>query len=87
MLLLQLKHLLHNFFLHAQIVGLGAAIDYLTHRGLSAIQLWEKQLLAYAEQRLTAIPEVEILGSPASRVRVVHALCGALWSSGFSCAG
>eukprot|EP00667_Euglena_gracilis_P008889 EG_transcript_9032 len=51
----------------AEIVGLGAAIDYLTHRGLSAIQLWEKQLLAYAEQRLTAIPEVEILGSPASR--------------------
>lgn len=43
-------------------IGLGAAIDYLSIVGLSAIQEHEKALMAYSWPKLTAIPELTIYG-------------------------
>ncbi|MCM3513333.1 cysteine desulfurase [Carnobacterium inhibens] len=43
-------------------IGLGAAIDYLSTVGLTAIQEHEKALMAYLWPKLTAIPGVTIYG-------------------------
>ena len=47
----------------AQILGLGAAIDYIQEIGMAEIEKWDQTLLAYATQKLQAIEEVHILGS------------------------
>lgn len=56
----------------AEVVGLGAAIDYLTGIGMPAIQEHERRLLPYAIARLSEIPELRVLGpGPAERGAVV----------------
>ncbi|KFE65434.1 cysteine desulfurase [Hyalangium minutum] len=52
-------------------VGLGAAIDYLGQVGLDAIATHDRELLAYAEQALKAVPGVRILGQGRERSGVV----------------
>jgi cysteine desulfurase/selenocysteine lyase len=44
-------------------IGLGAAIDYVTHIGLQAIAAHEHDLLAYATTRAGEIPELRIIGT------------------------
>ena len=46
-------------------VGLGAAVDYLTGVGMEAIAAHERELTAYAMERLSAIPGLTIIGPPA----------------------
>lgn len=46
----------------AQVVGLGAAIDYLEGVGLDAIGAHEHQLLRAATERLLQIPDLQIVG-------------------------
>lgn len=46
-------------------VGLGAAVDYLTGIGMEAIAAHERELTAYAMERLSAIPGLTIIGPPA----------------------
>lgn len=46
----------------SQIVGLGAAIDYVTSIGFDAIQAHEHDLLTYATDQLNQIPGLEIFG-------------------------
>lgn len=48
-------------------VGLGAAVDYLTGIGMEAIAAHERELTAYAMERLSAIPGLTIIGPPAHR--------------------
>ncbi len=48
-------------------VGLGAAIDYLLGVGLEAIAAHDRELLAYLEQALGAVPGVHLLGQAAER--------------------
>jgi cysteine desulfurase/selenocysteine lyase len=48
-------------------VGLGAAVDYLSHIGLDAIHAHEQALTIYAAERLAAIPGVRIYGPPADQ--------------------
>jgi cysteine desulfurase/selenocysteine lyase len=52
-------------------VGLGAAIDYVNQLGLDAIAAHDRELLAYAEQALSAVPGVRILGQARERSGVV----------------
>lgn len=52
----------------AGIVGIGAAIRYLTGLGLSTIASRETSLLQQAEDGLRAIPGVHIFGNPAHRI-------------------
>jgi cysteine desulfurase / selenocysteine lyase len=46
----------------AEVVGLGAAIDYLTQLGMDKIHAYEQQLTAYLFQQLKQIPEVQLYG-------------------------
>jgi cysteine desulfurase / selenocysteine lyase len=52
-------------------VGLGAAIDYVTSLGLDTTAAYEAELLAYATQRLGAIPHLRIIGTAREKAAVV----------------
>jgi cysteine desulfurase/selenocysteine lyase len=49
----------------AEVVGLGAAVDYLSAVGMDAIWSHEQELAAYALERLAEIPGVRVVGPPA----------------------
>jgi cysteine desulfurase/selenocysteine lyase len=51
----------------AEAVGLGAAIDYLTEIGLDAIEAHEHELVSYALEQLSEIPDIRLFGPPADR--------------------
>jgi cysteine desulfurase / selenocysteine lyase len=51
----------------AEAYGLGIAIDYVTGVGLDAIEDHERELAAYAMERLSELPFVTIYGPPADR--------------------
>lgn len=46
----------------AEVMGLGAAIDYIQSIGMDAIQEWEHELLIYATGKLEKIPRLKIIG-------------------------
>jgi len=52
------------------IIGLGAAISYVTQLGLDAIQAYERELMHYALQALSSVPDL-ILYGPADRLGVI----------------
>jgi cysteine desulfurase/selenocysteine lyase len=52
-------------------IGLGAAIDYLAGLDRTAAVAHEADLLAYAEQRLAAVPGVRFVGTAARRAGVL----------------
>lgn len=51
----------------ADVVGLDAAIQYITHVGYNKITAYEHALMHYATQRLNAIPHLSIIGNPKFR--------------------
>lgn len=55
----------------ADVIGFGAAIDYLKQWDMQTIAAYEKQLVMYAEQQLRAIPELTIIGTAADKAGVV----------------
>jgi cysteine desulfurase/selenocysteine lyase len=55
----------------AAVVGLGAAIDYLNGIGWDAISVWERELVAYAAEKIAAIRGVTMIGTPKHRAAVV----------------
>ncbi len=50
----------------AEAVGLGAAVDYLSAQGMEAIWAHEQALAAYCLERLRGVPQVRVIGPPAS---------------------
>jgi cysteine desulfurase/selenocysteine lyase len=58
----------------AGVVGLGAAVDYLSAIGMAAIEAREQELLAYALERLDAVPGLRIIGRAAERAAVISFL-------------
>ena len=52
-------------------IGLGAAIDYLHGIGLANIEAYEKQLLDYATERVSALAGVRIIGTAAKKAAVL----------------
>jgi len=52
-------------------IGLGAAVSYLEKTGMAAIAAHEDALLAYATERLSAIPGLRILGTAADKAAIV----------------
>jgi cysteine desulfurase/selenocysteine lyase len=52
-------------------IGLGAAIEYLNSIGLDKIERYEHELLAYATEKLSAIPGVRLVGTAKERAGVV----------------
>jgi cysteine desulfurase/selenocysteine lyase len=53
------------------VVGLGAAIDYVTSIGLANTAPYEEELLAYATLRMSEIPSLRIIGTAAHKGSVV----------------
>ncbi len=51
----------------AEVMGLGAAVDYLQTIGLEAIQNWEHELLTYATAQIEQVPGVKIIGQAAQK--------------------
>jgi cysteine desulfurase/selenocysteine lyase len=51
----------------AEVVGLGAAVDYLSHVGMDAIAEYEHVLIDYALERLEEIPGVRVFGPKAGQ--------------------
>lgn len=47
----------------AEVIGLGAAIDYVQGVGLECIQSWEQELLEYATSQVKKIPSLRIMGT------------------------
>jgi len=52
-------------------IGLGAAIDYLNGVGLAIIKAYEKELLEYATERVSALKDVRIIGTAKSKAAVM----------------
>lgn len=52
-------------------IGLGAAVDYVQSLGLERIAAHERDLLAYATQRMREIPGVRIVGTAANKAAVL----------------
>jgi cysteine desulfurase/selenocysteine lyase len=51
----------------AEAVGLGAAVDYLRELGMDRIFAHDRELVAYAMERLREVPGLTILGPPADQ--------------------
>jgi len=51
----------------AEAVGLGAAVDYLSAKGMDAIWSHERALAAYCLERLSEMPQVRVIGPPKSQ--------------------
>jgi cysteine desulfurase / selenocysteine lyase len=52
-------------------IALGAAIDYLNETGLANIEMYEKELLDYATERVAALPGVRIIGTAKHKAAVL----------------
>ena len=55
----------------AQVVGLGAALDYVGATGLDAIAAWEHELLLYATERVRGIKGLRIFGQAREKACVL----------------
>jgi len=56
----------------AAVIGLGAAVDYLTKIGMNKIEAYEKVLVKSMYEGLTALPNVEVYGpEPERRVGII----------------
>jgi cysteine desulfurase/selenocysteine lyase len=55
----------------AGVIGLGAAIDYVTDLGLKAIAAHEEDLLAYGTRALSAIPGLRLVGTAREKAGVL----------------
>ncbi len=55
----------------AQVIGLGAAIDYIQKLGLENIAKWEHELLTYTTAKLEEIPGLRIIGTADNKVGII----------------
>ena len=55
----------------ADIVGLGAAIDYLRQFSWESLAAYEDQVIVYAEHMLQSVPHLRIIGHPKKRTAVL----------------
>nr|NGX27149.1 Cysteine desulfurase SufS [Chlamydiota bacterium] len=55
----------------AQVIGFGAAIDYIESLGLENIRNWEHQLLIYATEELLKIPNLKIIGTAKEKSSII----------------
>ena len=55
----------------AEVIGLGAALDYVETIGRAAIGAWEEELLAYATERVGEIEGVRLIGTAREKAGVL----------------
>lgn len=58
----------------AEVMAMGAAIDYLKQLGWAALRMQEEELLHYATDRLSKLPGLRIFGSSKQKVSVISFL-------------
>jgi cysteine desulfurase/selenocysteine lyase len=58
------------------VYGLGAAIDYLSEIGLEAIAGYERELLRYATEAVSQVPEVRLIGTAEHKASVISFVVG-----------
>lgn len=58
------------------VLGLGAAIDYMQSQGMEAIAHHEAQLMDYAMQKLSSVPNIRFIGTAPDKVGVISFLLG-----------
>src|SRR5262249_52734658 len=55
----------------AEVIGLGAAIDYLNAIGMNYIQEWEEELLSYITDKLKTLPGLKIIGTARQKAAII----------------
>jgi cysteine desulfurase/selenocysteine lyase len=55
----------------AQVLGLGAALDYVNQLGRDAIAAWERDLLSYATERISQIEGIRLIGTAREKASVL----------------
>jgi len=55
----------------AQVIGLGAALDYVSRLGLNAIAVWERELLAYATELVSRVDGIRIIGTAPDKASIL----------------
>ncbi len=55
----------------ADVIGLGAAINYISHIGMDQIAAHEQSLLNYANEKLALIPHLKIIGTAHEKAAVI----------------
>jgi cysteine desulfurase/selenocysteine lyase len=55
----------------AQVLGLGAALDYVNRLGRDAIAAWERDLLSYATERISQIEGIRLIGTAREKASVL----------------
>ena len=55
----------------AQVLGLGAALDYVNGIGLDAIGAWERELLGYATEQVARIEGIRLIGTAKEKASVL----------------
>ena len=60
----------------AGVIGLGAAVEYLTNLGVEAVAAHEDRVVAYAVERLRSVPGVRLVGTPERRASLVSFVLG-----------
>ncbi len=55
----------------AEVIGLGAAIDYVSGIGMDKIAAWEHELLIYATAKLSSIDGLKIIGTAEGKVGII----------------
>ena len=58
------------------VLGLGAAIDFIQSRGMDSIVRHEEQLMSYAMDRLATVPNIRFFGTAPGKVGVISFLLG-----------
>ena len=55
----------------AEVMGLGAALEYVESVGMPAIAAWEEQLLSLATEKVGAVPGVRLIGTARDKASVL----------------
>jgi cysteine desulfurase/selenocysteine lyase len=53
------------------VIGFGAALDYLNSIGIENIRAWEKELLVYGTEKLSAIKGLRIIGTAKQKTSII----------------
>jgi len=55
----------------AEVIGLGAALDYLTGLDAGAVEAYERELLAHATERVREVPGIRLVGTARAKAGVL----------------
>ena len=62
----------------AEVIGLRAAVDYVSTNGMENIAAWEHELLEYATERLSGIAGIRFIGTAGNKASVVSFIIDAI---------